>query len=490
MKESEHQFGELVDLERLQRVCDSLSAAFDITLGILDPTGTVLIASGWQDICRDYHRVHEETRKDCLESDLLLNERLREGFPASGHLAYRCANGLWHVAFPLVVAGEHVANVYSGQFFFDDDVVDLASFAERAHRLGFDERAYLDALGRVPVVSHQHVAKAIGFLADFVAMLGEMGLNAMLREWEHERLVESERRYRQLFVNATEGIVVFRPELDGVSRVSTLEVVDLNPAQRIRMQATCERPIGQRLSERTPTDERMRAYYDLVVDAVRSGQSVHRELHLRGAGAHELVSVYTVGGGLWALAATDITEVREAEQALRRQEEDIRRAYVDVLDAVTGGKLILLPEKALKDELGAPLGDTESVSAPEDLAKARRCLAAVAERQHTGERPCNALLSTTCEALENALKHAHGGTYQVFSKNGCIQVLVADNGPGIDFRTLPKATLVPGFSTAASLGMGFTIMLQLCERVLLCTRPGSTRIVLEVAVATEATPTP
>ena len=93
------------------------------------------------------------------------------------------------------------------------------------------------------------------------------------------------------------------------------------------------------------------------------------------------------------------------------------------------------------------------------------------------------MLGPVCEALNNALKHAGGGTYQVFARDGRLQVAIADEGPGIDFRTLPRATLVRGFSTAASLGMGFTIMLQLCDRVLLCTRPGHTGVVLEVAAA-------
>jgi len=66
-------------------------------------------------------------------------------------------------------------------------------------------------------------------------------------------------------------------------------------------------------------------------------------------------------------------------------------------------------------------------------------------------------------------------------RDDLLQVLIRDDGPGIDFRTLPKATLVRGFSTASSLGMGFTIMLQSCERVLLATRPGRTSIVLEFA---------
>jgi len=113
---------------------------------------------------------------------------------------------------------------------------------------------------------------------------------------------------------------------------------------------------------------------------------------------------------------------------------------------------------------------------------------AAVERRYPGRIDHADLLSPVCEALDNALKHARGGTYQVLAKNGFLQVAITDEGPGIDFRTLPRATLVRGFSTSASLGMGFTIMLQLCERVLLCTRPGRTEVVLEVTAAGRATP--
>ncbi len=86
----------------------------------------------------------------------------------------------------------------------------------------------------------------------------------------------------------------------------------------------------------------------------------------------------------------------------------------------------------------------------------------------------------------NALRHAGGGTYQLFARDDRLQVLIRDEGPGIDFRTLPRATLQRGFSTASSLGMGFTIMLQVCERVLLSTRPGRTSVVLEFAAGAAA----
>jgi ligand-binding sensor protein/anti-sigma regulatory factor (Ser/Thr protein kinase) len=470
----------LIDLERVQRICESLSSAFDIALAVLDPEGNVLIASGWQDICTKFHRASDVTMAGCLESDLRINQRLVEGLGEADHIAYRCANGLWDVAFPLVVGGEHVANIYTGQFFFDDDDVDPEAFAERARRLGFDEAAYMEAFRRVPVVSHERLRKAIHFLADFVGLLGEMGMTSMLRQHEQEELRESERRYRSLIDNAVEGLIVFRV-LQGDEYGPDLEIVDLNPALAGRWPGGRKTLIGRRMSDGFATDERVQAYFSLIVGAVASGQPTRRELYVEEEDTYELLTAYRAGHQVWALSTADVTEVRRAEQALRHQEEEIRRAYVDVLDAVTGGELILLTDELIPAELGEPLTDVLQLTAASQTAQARRKMMEAAEARYPGRVDRSALITPVSEALDNALKHAGGGTYQVFDKDGLLQVAISDEGPGIDFRTLPKATLVAGFSTAASLGMGFTIMLQLSERVLLATRPGHTQLVLEIA---------
>ena len=212
MVSSGYELSRLIDLDRVQRLCDSLSQAFDVTLAVLDLSGNVLIATGWQDICTGFHREHPETLRGCLESDLRINQRLVRGMDASEHYAYRCSNGLWDVAFPLVVGGEHLANVYTGQFFFDDDDVDREAFAERARSLEFDVGTYLEALDRVPVITQARLQKTIGFLSDFVGMLGELGLVGLQHEQKHALLLESEQRYRSLFDNAAEGLTVFRVE--------------------------------------------------------------------------------------------------------------------------------------------------------------------------------------------------------------------------------------------------------------------------------------
>ena len=212
MRTAEHTLADLVDLDRLQRVCDDLWAAGGIGTAILDPTGAILVSAGWQDICKEFHRVHKDTLKGCLESDTRISQRLVDGLDAPEHYAYQCANGLWDVAFPLVIDGAHLANLFTGQFFYDDDQVDVAAFRERAQRLGFDEPAYLEALARVPVLSHERVAQTISFLADFVGMLADLGLSALRRDQDRATLRESEERYRGLTEDMPVFISAFLPD--------------------------------------------------------------------------------------------------------------------------------------------------------------------------------------------------------------------------------------------------------------------------------------
>ena len=211
MGSSGHTLADVIDVERLQRICDGLSDASGLVLAVLDPEGTILIASGWQDICTRFHRLDPKSSASCLESDLRINERVLAGLDAPKHIAYKCANGLWDVAFPLIAQGEHLANVFTGQFFYDDDDVDVDWFRAQAAERGFDQDAYLEALSRVPIVTHEHVERTISFLADFVAILGETGLAALRREQDHAALVVSEKLY-ETFINATDDIAFLKDD--------------------------------------------------------------------------------------------------------------------------------------------------------------------------------------------------------------------------------------------------------------------------------------
>lgn len=184
---------------------------------------------------------------------------------------------------------------------------------------------------------------------------------------------------------------------------------------------------------------------------------------------------------LYAILNRHTRVLIEAESELLDHENRIRQAYVDVLAAVTGGRLVLVSDEELEILLGNPLGTEHRIHDTAHLREARSTIRQSVRFVTRSEQVSDDLLAPVCEALNNALKHGGSAAYQVYSYNNSIQVRVEDPGPGIDFCNLPSAMLVPGYSTTETLGMGFTIILQMCERVLLSTRPGRTVLLLEFA---------
>jgi len=163
---------------------------------VLDLSGKVLVAVGWQDICTQFHRCHSATLKNCLESDTFLTA----GVPVGTFRHYRCKNNMWDMVTPLEVGGHHVGNIFIGQFFYKDEVPDRELFRRQAHRYGFDEEAYLAALDRVPRFSRQEAQAGMQFYAKLTSMVSDLSyasikVSRMLDERIHleEQLRQSQK---------------------------------------------------------------------------------------------------------------------------------------------------------------------------------------------------------------------------------------------------------------------------------------------------------
>ena len=120
----------------------------NMVTAILDLDGNIIESTGWQDICTKFHRVHPETACNCTESDLFLAKKLKPG----DYAEYKCKNGLWDVVTPLYVGSKHLGNIFTGQFFYDDEEIDETVFIEQAKRYGFDENAYMDRFSPHPQI--------------------------------------------------------------------------------------------------------------------------------------------------------------------------------------------------------------------------------------------------------------------------------------------------------------------------------------------------
>jgi PAS domain S-box-containing protein len=161
------ELGDILDVPAIQRLMEDFYKVAHMPLAILDLKGKVLVRVGWQKVCADFHRRNPESCRHCVESDT----QLSAGIPAGECRLYRCKNNMWDIATPLIVGGEHVGNIFSGQFFFEDEEIDFGLFRSQAERYGFDEAKYIGALEAVPRVSREDVQAGMAFLAKLGQML-------------------------------------------------------------------------------------------------------------------------------------------------------------------------------------------------------------------------------------------------------------------------------------------------------------------------------
>ncbi len=171
---------------------ESFSEAFGIANAVIDVDGTVIVHAGWQDVCAGFHRANAETCSRCVESDTSLAASMMQG----AHFAvYACPNGLVDAAAPIIVAGEHVANVFTGQLLTEPP--DLEAFRRQARQFGFDEASYLDSVSRVPVLPKERIESVTRLYAQLAAMLADSGLDR-IKELEAKEQLEKEVHDRKI----------------------------------------------------------------------------------------------------------------------------------------------------------------------------------------------------------------------------------------------------------------------------------------------------
>jgi PAS domain S-box-containing protein len=258
---------ELIDVDAIGHLLEDFYRLTGFGVAILDMRGEVLVATGWQRICAQFHRVHPETAAACAQSDL----ELSRGVPAGEFRRYRCGNGLWDMATPIVVGGDHVGNVFLGQFLLDEEEPDRDRFRARARRYGFDEEDYLAALDELPRWDLRQVETVMAVysrLAQVVSELGQANLDLQESMQTASRLVESLDRGRREFATLAED----SPDL--IVRFDTgLRHIYANAAAATRTGLTPEQCLGRRPSEiGLPADKAQ--FMEAALDrALRTGEN-------------------------------------------------------------------------------------------------------------------------------------------------------------------------------------------------------------------------
>lgn len=176
---------DIIDLDKMQALLQKFTDATGTSSALIDLEGNILATSKWQDICAQFHRVHPEMKKRCIESDVTLANQISQG---QKYNVYHCLNGMVDAAVPLYIDQKHVANLFIGQFLSEEP--DIRFFRKQSKDFGFNTEDYLTALSKVPVILDDEVKYRMEFLADLASFFGEAGLTKLnlqklMAEQEH-----------------------------------------------------------------------------------------------------------------------------------------------------------------------------------------------------------------------------------------------------------------------------------------------------------------
>jgi PAS domain S-box-containing protein len=181
-------------------------------------------------------------------------------------------------------------------------------------------------------------------------------------------------------------------------------------------------------------------------------------------------------GNQVGLALDNARYIAERLEQAKKQRQFSR----DMIMSVTGGKLVLCE----KDEIdlvweGGEFQDGLTIRDAQCVGDTRRLVENVGGRLGFDEDRIFDMAISVSEVATNVVKHAGGGEITLQTKGPVLQIRIEDRGPGIDSVNLPRALLMKGFSTKTSLGIGYTIVLELMDKLHLATSSEGTTLVME-----------
>lgn len=185
----------LIDIQKLEHIFSKFSELTGYTTGFVkQDSREVLISTGWTDICKTHHRGTETSAHICKNS----NEELTKNLSQTHQVSLKeCQHGMVDGATPIIIDGEHLADIFSGQVLFNKP--DIEKFKLGAQEFGYDMPKYLESLKDVKVVSNDKLRDVLDFLSSIAQVIAEIGkdkkeylkLNTLLEEKVESRVRET-----------------------------------------------------------------------------------------------------------------------------------------------------------------------------------------------------------------------------------------------------------------------------------------------------------
>ena len=359
-------FRELLDVVTLGELLSQLYLAADVPSVVMDLEGKVIVGAGWRQVCFELEAKRSGMRPKCEERDAQVAAAIARGEP---YAIYECSHGLIDSCCPVIIDGDHVANVLTGQLLHapltDDRIAELR---ERARRHGFDEDEFIAEVRQLPVFTPERHRAILGFLSQFAVHVAGMGL-ATRRVLEQAREAEEgEARFR-LLMDSLDAIIY-------VADMETYEVLFINKYGRDLLGDITGKVCWEsiQIGQTGPCDF-CTNHLLAGPDGRSTGPYVwefQNTLTKRWFHLVDRAIRWTNGRLVRIEIATDITQNKEAERKNRQLEAELRQAQkMSALGTMAGGiahdfnnvlSIILGNAQLLAHGLDAADPDHESVT--------------------------------------------------------------------------------------------------------------------------------
>ncbi|MEQ8171883.1 MAG: PAS domain S-box protein, partial [Candidatus Eremiobacterota bacterium] len=290
-----------------------------VATAIIDENGNILIATGCQDICRKFHLANPISCKECRETHNNIKAYLQE----NKHVEYKCQNGLWNVALPVIIMGKHVATVSLGQFFYEGEEHDINFFTSRAEKFNFPHDEYMADVKKIPCFTKEKIKNIMEYYIALINFIIDRGLSHIKQMEAEKVLQESSERFHYL-VESTSDCIWQINEKNEYTYVSP-NITDLTGYKQ-------EEILGTTPLERRPEEEgeKIKETFTPIAEVKKSFKNLENlVLHKDG---HEViietsgVPVFDIDGNYTGYLgiARNITERKKAEKALIESEQRYR----------------------------------------------------------------------------------------------------------------------------------------------------------------------
>lgn len=184
---------QLFDLEKLQGLIDNFSLIIGVACAIVDEKDELVITSGWENLCTKYHRNYPESAMYCRKSNAILNEKLRDGKPASE----KCLLGLIDAALPIIINDEYLGAFYIGQYFREKP--DIKYFIQQAQKFGYNFEEYISEVQSTNIINKDKELNILRFGSDFIKILVDLGSKNLIEIEAKSDIIKTKEKFQSLY---------------------------------------------------------------------------------------------------------------------------------------------------------------------------------------------------------------------------------------------------------------------------------------------------